>query len=73
MSPVNSFGRLYARPSFAEGAARNLDIFNTLHGYNESKTAAEADAQAMKNDWHTVGDDFRSAISLHEQQRTQAI
>ena len=68
MSHLYVFGRLYAQPSFIEGMARNLDILNTLRAYNESPTEAEADIDALKNDWRAVGHDLRSSISIYEQQ-----
>ena len=68
MSQLYIFGRLYARPSFIEGAARNLDILNTLREYNESPNEAEADLDALKNDWRAVGHDLMSSISIYEQQ-----
>jgi hypothetical protein len=68
MNQFYVFGKLYARPSFIEGMARNIDIFDTLREYNESPTEAEADVTALKNDWRAVGDDLRSSISTYEQQ-----
>lgn len=66
MSQLHLFGQLYARPSFIEGVARNLDILNTLREYNESPDESTADNEALKDDWHAVGGDFRSAISSYE-------
>lgn len=52
---------LYARPSFAEGAARILDFGNTLNEYN---TAGELDPDyvALWMDWAAIGGDFRYAV-----------
>lgn len=72
MEPMNRyyvFGKLFAEPSFIEGMARTLDIGNTLKKYNDSATEAEADVEALKNDWRAVGDDLRASISVYEQQQ----
>jgi hypothetical protein len=65
-------GRLFAEPSLAEGAARVLDLGGTLQQYNESQTAQEADADALKNDWRAVGDDIRFSIAAYEQSKQYA-
>jgi hypothetical protein len=67
MSQFYVFGKLYARPSFIEGVARNVDILNTLREYNESPNEVEADIAALKNDWQAVGDDLRSSVTTYEQ------
>ena len=54
---------LFANPSFVEGISRLLDAGGTLNIYNESSTAEEADYIALRNDWLTIGQDFRKAIS----------
>lgn len=56
------FGFLFARPSFAEGVARLIDVGHTLDEYNRARDGAEADAIAMRADWHMVGDDLRSPM-----------
>jgi hypothetical protein len=61
MNKLSSF--LYARPSFAEGAARLIDFGNTLQEYNTALSANQADCLAMKADWRVVGDDLRIVIS----------
>lgn len=66
------FGRLYARSSFIEGMARNVDIFNTLREYNESATPAQADVDALRNDWCVVGEDLSSSIKTYEQKQKSA-
>ena len=71
MNQLHSLGKLYARPSFIEGAARNIDILNVLREYNESRTAEEADNEAMKSDWYAVGDDLKSSISTYERKNTK--
>ena len=61
------FGKLFARPSFAEGAGRLLDMGATMQRYNTSKTEAQADIDAIRNDWRAVGEDFRVSINQYEQ------
>jgi hypothetical protein len=58
---------LFARPSFIEGMARVLDLGCTLNEYNYSRTGAEADAKALKNDFLMVFQDLGSSISKYEQ------
>lgn len=54
---------LYARPSAVEGVARLLDFGNCLNEYNRSATTEQADARALRADWHGIGDDMRAAIA----------
>ena len=61
------FGKLFAEPSFVEGAARIIDLGNTMQEYNESKTPQEADIDALKNDWRAVGQDLMLSITTYEQ------
>lgn len=58
---------LFARPSFAEGMARVLDLGGAFDSYNESKTPAEADTRALANDWMMIGQDMQNAIEQYEQ------
>jgi hypothetical protein len=53
---------LFARPSFAEGAARAFDLGNTLFEYNRSETGELADSYALSADSRLVWDDIRNAI-----------
>jgi hypothetical protein len=53
---------LFARPSFASGAARVLDLYGHFDGYNSSGTEQEADESAIASDWYVVGNDLRIAI-----------
>ena len=53
---------LFARPSFASGAARVLDLGGTFDEYNTSATPEDADACALWGDWAVVGEDMRIAI-----------
>ena len=55
---------LFARPSFAEGFARNLDFFGALNVYNTSDSAEEADLKAFRNDVSALKDDFDSSIRV---------
>ena len=52
----NRSGRLFANPSFVEGASRVLDILGNQDIYNEDQTPDEADAKALLSDWASVGD-----------------
>ena len=61
------FGKLFARPSFAEGAGRLLDLGATMHVYNTSVTDEQADIDALRNDWQAVGADFKVSIKKYEQ------
>ena len=53
---------LFAKPSFASGAARVLDLWGTFDVYNTSDTPEEADAKALYNDWKTVGEDISNVV-----------
>ena len=66
MNQRRYFGTLYAEPSFIEGMASVLDLGNTLHLYNKSRTSPEADVEALKDDWCTVGEDLRISIATYE-------
>jgi hypothetical protein len=58
---------LFARPSFAEGMARILDLYGIMHEYNKSKTPEEADAWALYKDFKAVGIDLTEAMQKFEQ------
>jgi hypothetical protein len=60
--------RLFARPTFLEGAARIFDFASVLQQYRTDATEAEADTTALKSDWMAVGDDLRHAIMRYERQ-----
>ena len=60
--------RLFARPSFLEGAARVFDFANVLQSYRYDMTEHETDMSALSSDWMTVGDDIRHAISTYKRQ-----
>jgi hypothetical protein len=53
---------LFARPSFASGAASTLDLWGLLADYNRSNTPTEADANAIFADWAVVGQDISDAM-----------
>ncbi len=53
---------LFARPSFASGAARVLDLYGNFDAYNSSGGEAEADQTAIASDWFAVGCDLRQTI-----------
>ncbi len=53
---------LFARPSFASGFARALDLYGNFDVYNSSETEAEADERAIASDWLVVGNDLAMAI-----------
>lgn len=57
-----SSSRLYSKPSFLKGAARNMDMFGSLNNYNYSESEEEADLRALKRDWKIVGIDIYKAI-----------
>jgi hypothetical protein len=70
---MNDFSQLlFARPSFAEGVARIIDLGNTLNQYNFSSTPGEADAIALKSDWMVVGQDLQLAMSEYDDLENQA-
>ena len=60
--------RLFARPSFAEGVARVIDIGGTLNIYNRDVTEQEADAKALSSDWWAIGDDLRYSLQKHQEE-----
>ena len=72
----------YARPSFVAGMARTLDIGGTLNQYDAADlmalyrqmrarrqarpTGPEAEAEAIREVWLTVGQHIRNAMGYHE-------
>ena len=72
----------YARPSFVEGMARTLDIGGTLNQYDAEDlmalyrqmrarrlaqpTGPEADAEAIREVWLTVGQHISDAMGYRE-------
>lgn len=73
----------YARPSFIEGMARLLDIGGTLNQYDADDmmeiyremrarrlarpTGPEAQAEAIRQVWLTVGQHLRDAMGYYEE------
>ncbi len=57
---------LFARPSFAEGLARIVDMGGTLNEYNSASSNEEADYNALLADWQAVGDAIRQAAKQYE-------
>lgn len=55
-------------PSFLQGAAKLLDLGQTLTrwDYRWVESPQEADARALASDWLAVGDDLRNAIQTYE-------
>ncbi|EEI18781.1 hypothetical protein G8J22_01354 [Lentilactobacillus hilgardii] len=63
------FDDLFAMPSFANGAARVLDLGSTLNEYNYSSSPNEADRLALKGNWTVVGDDLWKALDKFGQEK----
>jgi hypothetical protein len=55
---------LFARPSFASGAASTIDLWGQLVDYNSCANPSEADANAILADWSVVGQDIFDATQL---------
>jgi hypothetical protein len=53
---------LFARPSFWEGAARIIDLGDTLTEYNSSLSGQQADRNALRADWRAIGHDLASVF-----------
>ena len=54
---------LFATPSFAEGIARNIDLFGSMNVYNTSKSPEEADERAYREDVMALRKDMDVAIT----------
>ncbi len=63
--------QLYASPSFFEGMARLWDPAGFLNQYNKSATPEQADKKAIMQDWFTVGNDIRAAVTNVEKIQTK--
>lgn len=61
MSDILSSMSLYRNPSVLKGAARTVSIFGKLDEYRTSPTEEEADTEALRKDWETVGHDIANA------------
>ena len=64
---------LFAEPSFTSGVARLLDLFGGFDDYNDSPSAAAADARAMYSDWRVTGEDLAGAMMGIEREQAEAI
>lgn len=53
---------LYARPSFLVGFVTMFDSAGALDGFNESRSPAEADANAFQSDLDALAEDARVAV-----------
>jgi hypothetical protein len=52
--------------AFLRGAASVMDLRgNTTRQYRLAQTGEQADADALADDWRTVGDDLRRAMAAH--------
>ena len=58
-------GYAFVRPSFAEGAARMLDLSGSLDAH-DFLFEPDADARALASDWAAVGRDLRAATGAVE-------
>ncbi len=63
---------LFARPSFAEGMARALDLAGALDEYNLSLTPEQADNLALASDWKAIAQDLRAALAIVKAERANA-
>jgi hypothetical protein len=52
----------FARPSFVEGVGRIFDLANSLNTSDVAPDGAEADAQALEQDWQAIGRDFQMVL-----------
>ena len=53
---------LMATPSFRMGMASAMNMAGNFYRFNFSRTAAEADARALRSDFNAVGKDMRVAM-----------
>lgn len=63
----------FAAPSLSSGVARLLDLFGQFDDYNDSPSAASADARAMYSDWRVTGEDLAGAMMVIEREQAEAI
>lgn len=64
---------LFAAPSFSSGVASLLDLFGQFDDYNDSPSAALADARAMYSDWRVTGEDLAGAMMVIDREQAEAI
>jgi len=60
--------RLFALPSFIEGAGSVIDIFGSFDNYNHDDTPEEADLNALRSDWRAIGLDFEKAVNQFQEE-----
>jgi hypothetical protein len=53
---------LFAKPSFASGLGRAIDLCGHFDKYNSSGSESEADERAIRVDWLVVGKDMNDAF-----------
>ena len=53
---------LFARPTFASGAARALDLYGNFDVYNSSGSEKQADQTAIASDWSAIGADLGEVL-----------
>jgi hypothetical protein len=53
---------LFAKPSFASGLVRAIDLCGHFDRYNSSGSESEADERAIRVDWLVVGKDMNDAF-----------
>lgn len=54
---------LFPTPNWCEGMARLVDFGNSLTMFNRSQAPEDPDVRAMTQDWLSVGDRIREAMS----------
>lgn len=59
-------GGWFALPSFFGGMGRVIDLFGVLNTYRYYASTEEADLDAMRRDFATVGRDIRGAIKAEK-------
>jgi hypothetical protein len=62
---------LFRNPSFFKGAARTVALFGGLDEYKVSGSSSNADVEAIKQDWQTVGQDLVTASKTYGKNRTK--
>jgi len=54
---------LFSTPTYLSGASNIFNIGGNFYDYNISKSEAEADCKAIRNDFNIVGRDLENASS----------
>lgn len=65
MEKFNQFNTdfLFSTPTYLSGASNIFNIGGNFYDYNVSKSEAEADCKAIRNDFNMIGNDLDYAIS----------